>query len=85
MKIHRFALLEKLYTYPSDSSKTTIQDNLCKHFEDLPKKVLDKFMKEMISKEKKEGDPTQAYHCLPEIFLELTEEQQAVLIGLNQG
>ena len=45
-------------------------------FADCSKKQIEKFVKEITVKERREQDPCSAYHCTPEVFSLLSEEEQ---------
>lgn len=66
--------------------KTILQELLCKHFSsvEMPKKVLDRFIKDNFKKEQRDGEPAAAYHCTTEVFASLPAGEQLALQQMNE-
>ena len=77
LNLSRFTLLKLVYTQAPDVSKIVLQDTLCKHFTqpEMPKKLIDRFLKDSFKKEQHDDEPAAAYHCVPELFTALLPEE----------
>lgn len=77
---HKFELLQLLYS--SLDAKQSIVDEMQTKYPECSKKSIERLLKEMSVKVKRDGDERVAYHATQECWNDLTEAQQSELLQL---
>lgn len=65
--------------YSSLDAKQTIVEDFHQKYPDCSKKSIERLLKEITVREKRDGDEKAVYYCTAECWQELTEVQQAEL------
>lgn len=69
---YKYELL--IRTYKTLDAKQTIIDEMNQNYPQCSKKSIERVLKEITVREKREGDERIVYHATPEMWLELTPE-----------